>query len=106
MVNDMNDITIHQIAGAILDGVQRTITPLTHAELIAVNRECARMRKKPVQRRMTHKWQELDKYKAQPVGRLTGMLLGLCGLVFLLLGLLARVFGGHIVDDDDEGDGE
>lgn len=28
-----NDITIPQVAGAILDGVQRRITPLTHAEL-------------------------------------------------------------------------
>lgn len=102
----MNDITIPQVAGAILDGVQRTITPLTHAELIAVNRECARMRKKPVQRRMTHKWGELDKYKPKPVGRLTGVFLGLWGLVLLLLGLLARVFGGSIVDDDDDGDGE
>jgi hypothetical protein len=27
-------------------------------------------------------------------------------LVFLLLGLLARVFGGPIVDDGDDGDGE
>lgn len=102
----MNDITIPQVAGAILDGVQRTITPLTHAELIAVNRECARMRKKPVQRRMTHKWRDLDKYKAQPVGRLTGAFLGLWGLVFLLLGILARVFGSPIVNDDDDGDGD
>jgi len=79
-----NDITIPQVAGAILDGVQRTITPLTHAELIAVNHEYARMRKKPVQRCMTHKWRELDKYKAQPVGRLTGMLLGLWGLAIVI----------------------
>lgn len=27
-------------------------------------------------------------------------------LVFLLLGLLARVFGGPIVEDDDDGDGD
>lgn len=81
----MNDITIPQVAGAILDGVQRTITPLTHAELIAVNRECQRMRQKPVQRRMTHKRVELDKYKAQPVGRLTGALLGLWGLAIVMV---------------------
>lgn len=79
-----NDITIPQVAGAILDGVQRRIVPLTHAELIAVNRECARMRQKPVRRRMTHKGAELDKYKAQPVGRLTGALLGLWGLVLVI----------------------
>ena len=81
----MNDITIPQVAGAILDGVQRRITPLTHAELIAVNRECQRMRQKPVQRRMTHKWRELDKYKPQPVGRLTGAFLGLWGLAIVMV---------------------
>ena len=81
----MNDITIPQVAGAILDGVQRRITPLTHAELIAVNRECARLRQKPVQRRMTHKWRELDKYKPQPVGRLTGAFLGLLGLAIVMV---------------------
>lgn len=79
-----NDITIPQVAGAILDGVQRRITPLTHAELIAVNRECQRMRQKPVQRRMTHKRAELDKYKPKPVGRLTGAFLGLWGLVLVI----------------------
>jgi hypothetical protein len=82
--DNMIDITRPQAAGAILDGVQRRITPLSHAELIAVNRECQRMRQKPVQRRMTHKWRELDKYKPQPVGRLTGMLLGLGGLVLVI----------------------
>ena len=81
----MNDITIPQVAGAILDGVSRSITPLTHAELIAVNRECARLRQKPVQRRMTHKWRELDKYKAQPIGRLTGAFLGLWGLAIVIV---------------------
>ena len=80
----MNDITIPQVAGAILDGVSRHITPLTHAELIAVNRECQRMRQKPSQRRMTHKRAELDKYKPQPVGRLTGAFLGLWGLVLVI----------------------
>lgn len=80
----MNDITIPQVAGAILDGVQRRITPLTHAELIAVNRECARMRQKPVQRRMTHKWRELDKYKAQPVKGARKALWGLYGLVLVV----------------------
>jgi len=80
----MNDITIPQVAGAILDGVQRRITPLTHAELIAVNRECQRMRQKPSQRRMRHKRAELDKYKAQPVGWLTGAFLGLWGLVLVI----------------------
>lgn len=80
-----NDITIPHVAGAILDGVQRRITPLTHAELIAVNRECQRMRQKPVQRRMRHKRRELDKYKPQPVGRLTGAFLGLWGLVLVMV---------------------
>jgi len=80
----MNDIAIPQVAGAILDGIQRRITPLTSAELIAVNRECQRMRQKPSQRRMTHKMAELDKYKAQPVGRLTGAFLGLWGLVLVI----------------------
>ena len=79
-----NDITIPQVAGAILDGVQRRITPLTHAELIAVNRECARMRQKPVQRRMTHKWAELDKYKAVPVKGARGAFLGLYGLALVI----------------------
>lgn len=81
----MTDIAIPQVAGAILDGVQRRITPLTHAELIAVTRECQRLRQKPVQRRMTHKRAELDKYKAQPVGRLTGAFLGLYGLVLVMV---------------------
>jgi hypothetical protein len=79
-----NDITIPQVAGAILDGVQRRITPLTHAELIAVNRECQRMRQKPVQRHMTHKWRELDKYKAQPVRGARGAFLGLWGLMLVI----------------------
>ena len=81
----MTDITIPQVAGAILDGVQRTITPLTHAELVAVNRECQRMRQKPSQRRMTHKRRELDKYKAQPVHGARGAFLGLWGLVLVMV---------------------
>lgn len=81
----MTDITLPQAAGVIIDGVQRRITPLTHAELIAVNRECQRMRQKPSQRRMTHKRAELDKYKAVPVGRLTGALLGLWGLALVMV---------------------
>lgn len=81
----MNDITLPQAAGAILDGVQRRITPLTHAELIAVTRECQRIRQKPVQRRMTHKRAELDKYKAQPVNGARGALWGLYGLVLVLV---------------------
>jgi len=80
-----NDITIPQVAGAILDGVQRRITPLTHAELIAVNKECARMRRKPVQRRMAHKRAELDKYKAQPVNGARGALWGMYGLVLVMV---------------------
>lgn len=80
-----NDITIPQVAGAILDGVQRRITPLTHAELIAVTRECQRMRQKPVQRRMTHKWRELDKYKATPTKGARRALWGLYGLVLVLV---------------------
>ena len=81
----MNDITLPQVAGAILDVVQRRITPLTHAELIAVNRECARMRQKPVQRHRMHKWQELDKYKAVPVHGARGAFLGLWGLVLVMV---------------------
>lgn len=81
----MTDITIPQVAGAIIDGVQRRITPLTHAELVAVNRECARMRQKPAGRRMTHKWQELDKYKARPVNGAIGAFLGLYGLVLVIV---------------------
>ena len=80
----MNEITLPQVAGAILDGVQRRIVPLTHAELMAVNRECARLRQKPVQRRMTHKRAELDKYKAQPVHGARGAFLGLYGLVLVI----------------------
>jgi hypothetical protein len=80
----MTDITIPQVAGAILDGVQRRITPLTHAELIAVNKECARMRQKPVQRRMTHKRAELDKYKAIPTKGVRRALWGLYGLVLVI----------------------
>lgn len=76
----MTDITLPQAAGAILDGVARRVIPLSHAELIAVNRECTRLRQKPVQRRMTHK----REYKAQPVGRLTGALWGLYGLVLVM----------------------
>lgn len=81
----MTDITIPQAAGAILDGVAKRIVPLTHAELIAVNRECARLRQKPVQPRMTHKWGELDKYKAQPVGGAKGAVMGLWGLVLVVI---------------------
>lgn len=80
-----NDITIPQVAGAILDGVQRRITPLTHAELIAVNRECQRMRQKPVQRRMTHKKAELDKYKATPTKGARRALWGLYGLALVVI---------------------
>ena len=79
-----NDITIPQVAGAILDGVQRRIVPLTHAELIAVNRECQRMRQKPARRRMRHKWRELDKYKSQPVKGARRALWGLYGLVLVI----------------------
>ena len=81
----MTDITLPQAAGAILDGIQRTITPLSHAELIAVNRECARLRQKPVQRRMTHKMAELDKYKATPTKGARRALWGLYGLVLVLV---------------------
>ena len=80
----MNDITIPQVAGAILDGIQRRITPLTRAELIAVNRECQRMRQKPVQQRMTHKMAELDKYKAIPTKGVRRALWGLYGLVLVI----------------------
>ena len=80
-----NDITILQVAGAILDGVQRRITPLTHAELIAVTRECQRLRQKPTQRRMTHKRAELDKYKAQPIGGARRALWGLYGLALVVI---------------------
>ena len=81
----MTDITLSQAAGAILDRIQRTITPLSHAELIAVNKECARMRQKPVQRRMTHKRQELDKYKAKPVNGARRALWGLYGLALVVI---------------------
>jgi hypothetical protein len=80
-----NDITLPQAAGAILDGIQRTITPLSHAELIAINRECQRMRQKPAQRRMTHKRAELDKYKAQPAKGARRALWGLYGLVLVMV---------------------
>ena len=81
----MTDITLPQAAGAILDGIQRTITPLSHAELIAVNKECQRMRQKPSQRRMTHKRRELDKYKATPTKGARRALWGLYGLVLVLV---------------------
>jgi len=81
----MTDITLPQAAGAILDGVARRVIPLSHAELIAVNRECARMRQKPVQRRMTHKWRELDKYEAQPIGGARRALWGLYGLALVVI---------------------
>lgn len=81
----MTDITLPQAAGAILDGIQRTITPLSHTELIAVNRECARLRQKPAQRRMTHKRAELDKYKATPTKGARRALWGLYGLVLVMV---------------------
>ena len=34
---------------------------------------------------MTHKWGELDKYKAQPVGGARGALMGLWGLVLVVI---------------------
>lgn len=81
----MTDITLPQAAGAILDGVARRVIPLSHAELRAVTRECARMRQKPAQRRMTHKRKELDKYKAQPVNGARGALWGLYGLALVVI---------------------
>ena len=81
----MTDITPPQAAGAILDGIQRTITPLSHAELIAVNKECQRMRQKPSQRRMSHKRAELDKYKTTPTKGARRALWGLYGLVLVLV---------------------
>jgi len=81
----MTDITLPQAAGAILDGVARRVIPLSHAELIAVNRECQRMRQKPVQRRMTHKRAELDKYKATPTKGARGALWGLYGLALVVI---------------------
>jgi len=81
----MTDITLPQAAGAILDGVARRVIPLSHAELIAVNKECQRMRQKPVQRRMTHKRAELDKYKAQPIGGARRALWGLYGLALVVI---------------------
>ena len=81
----MNDITLPQAAGAILDGVARRVIPLSHTELIAVNKECQRLRQKPAQRRMTHKRAELDKYKAQPIGGARRALWGLYGLVLVLV---------------------
>ena len=80
----MTDIAIPRAAGAILDGVARRVIPLSHAELIAVNRECHRLRQKPVQRRMTHKRAELDKYKAQPVKGARRALWGLYGLMLVI----------------------
>lgn len=80
----MCEVTIPQIAGAILDGVQRRIVPLTHAELMAVNRECARLRQKPTERRMAHKWRDLDKYKPEPISGARGAFLGLWGLVLVV----------------------
>ena len=81
----MTDITIPQVAGAILDGVQRRVITLSHSELTAVTKECMRLRHKPVQPRMTHKWGELDKYKAQPVGGAKGAVMGLWGLVLVVI---------------------
>ena len=81
----MTDITLPQAAGAILDGVARRVIPLSHAELVAVNRECARLRQKPVQRRMTHKRAELDKYKAVPTKGARRALWGLYGLMLVLI---------------------
>ena len=80
----MTDITLPQAAGAMLDGVQRRIVPLSHSELVAVNRECQRMRQKPVQQRMTHKKAELDKYKATPTKGARRALWGLYGLVLVI----------------------
>lgn len=87
----MTDITLPQAAGAILDGVTRRVIPLSQAELTAVTVECARMRMARLsrQRRVmppcTKRWGDLDKYKAQPVGRLTGAFLGLWGLAIVMI---------------------
>ena len=86
----MNALTYRTApAGAILDGVARRVIPLSRAELTAVTMECARMRmarlnrQRRVMRPCTKRWGDLDKYKAQPVGRLTGAFLGLWGLVLV-----------------------
>ena len=81
----MTDITLPQAAGVILDGVARQVIPLSHAELIAVNRECARLRQKPAQRRMTHKKAELDKYNAIPTKGARRALWGLYGLALVIV---------------------
>ena len=81
----MTDITIPQVAGAILDGEQRRVIPLSHSELTAVTKECMRLRQKPVQPQMTHKWGELEKYKAQPIGGAKGAVMGLWGLVLVTI---------------------
>ena len=87
----MNALTYRTApAGAILDGVARRVIPLSRAELTAVTMECARIRTARLtrQRRVmppcTKRWGDLDKYRTEPVGRLTGAFLGLYGLVVVV----------------------
>jgi len=68
-----------KIAGAIIDGIKPTITPLTNRELAAVRAELARLRaregtKKPREDREFRRFQaELNrKYRIKPHGELYG----------------------------------
>ena len=81
----MNQIISQQICGAIVDGISRSIIPLTHTELMTIRHECERMRQKRTDRRCTKKWRDLDKYKAQPVHGARGAVLGLWGLVLAIV---------------------
>ena len=79
----MNHLTSPAPAGAILDGIHRRVIPLSRVELDAVKRECMRLRRASQPRR-AHKWGDLEKYKAQPIGGAKGAVMGLWGLVLVI----------------------
>ena len=81
-----------EIAGAIIDGITKSVIQLDEGEMAAAKAEVARLRDKnglraygDQKRLRTARREMAIKYSTKPVGRMTGAILGLYGLVCLLV---------------------